>query len=1046
MMATNTKQRSDPNAHATNAMILRIPRIARAPWLYGDLSDPAWGEVAVFEGFLDCTAYLRHRYDVSFGNPGQFSRPPPPAPARPSTRVHLCHDGKVLFVGFECLDTDIGSLLRRDRPYGYQVEREDCVFLWIDPIMQHLGPFLNRYILNAAGQKGETLRGRAQGDYDSIMVWEGAAAVAADRWTGEMMLPLERLGITAESAGVFGLNLGRGYRGDMQTHLLAPPEEDFMCGWGIGLLEDLAGVTEADKQSRLDANVTAIRRRQVGIALLGEPGSPRHPNPHRDENTMIGMLAWGPDHQPTLSLGRSDSYDRRWYGNEAPAVTRAEVVAAAMSGDPARLNALRNRACDRQYSAYSHFPGPAPVGQLILMLPGGQDAGWTTDVAPGADGAVDMLCRCARGEIRLHVYVHKKRNLVVVEGVQSGFNGETLSVRVYRHDSAPAMAKLPGYDYDADPAKGWDTGPLPPPEAGCRGEFGYVRQGFYAESTFPDGFATAIVATACQVRDLSIKVSEEETGLGTPAWSPMEGWADPATGQTWAATNYTRMNALPGRAATLSCRLDREHFRVMAAVVSTNDGPDLLAAGENLLRAIREVPRDRLEAESRAASIRERVGGYCYQQDLALSSIFSAKFCARDDAAWHGDFHFNEWGGASAAHQFYDYFLEGRTAELENYFQMVEENLPAARALARQAFGCAGAAWGVTSFPRRFERLPMAHLDWDYSLECTGLVLQPFWLTWQYTTDKTFLRDRAYPAIREGAQFYSDYATLEDDGLYHLWPCVSSEHVSLQPGLKYNRDANAALAMTRFMLRAAIEGAETLGLDAELLPKWKDVLAHLAPYPTEDTPEGPRFVDVAGARLMSEYNIFQPLFAVFYGNDIGLASPPEILGMARRTLRGLRRLSTGHWHHVIRAMMRLGIHPGMPVPGDYGPQLHPDRRQTSYDLANKPGECLLQSHQGPIFLFPAVPDGYTGRFENLHARGAFVVSAAMADGRVTCASIRSFAGGVCRLANPWPGRQVVVRVEDNKEAVPHELDTRSGEYLVFRTEQGKAYSIDEKRP
>jgi hypothetical protein len=37
-------------------------------------------------------------------------------------------------------------------------------------------------------------------------------------------------------------------------------------------------------------------------------------------------------------------------------------------------------------------------------------------------------------------------------------------------------------------------------------------------------------------------------------------------------------------------------------------------------------------------------------------------------------------------------------------------------------------------------------------------------------------------------------------------------------------------------------------------------------------------------------------------------------------------------------------------------------------------------------------------------------------------------------------------VEDNKEAVPHELDTRSGEYLVFRTEQGKAYSIDEKRP
>ena len=95
--------------------------------------------------------------------------------------------------------------------------------------------------------------------------------------------------------------------------------------------------------------------------------------------------------------------------------------------------------------------------------------------------------------------------------------------------------------------------------------------------------------------------------------------------------------------------------------------------------------------------------------------------------------------------------------------------------------------------------------------------------------------------------------------------------------------------------------------------------------------------------------------------------------MARRTVGGL---VAKYADHVYRTMTRLGLYHG----GKIG------------------CENLLQSHQGPLFLFPAVPDGYSGSFDAYRARGAFEVSATMEDGHVTWVGIRSRVGGVCRLA------------------------------------------------
>ena len=181
------------------------------------------------------------------------------------------------------------------------------------------------------------------------------------------------------------------------------------------------------------------------------------------------------------------------------------------------------------------------------------------------------------------------------------------------------------------------------------------------------------------------------------------------------------------------------------------------------------------------------------------------------------------------------------------------------------------------------------------------------------------------------------------------------------------------------------------------------------------TPEGPRFVDVAGARLMTEYNIFQPLSCVFFGDDIGLASSKTELAIARRTLAGLNRLSTTHWGHVYRAMTRLGIYHGGPIAA----------------------ENLLQSHQGPLFLFPAVPERFTGAFSDYRARGAFRVSARLHQGRLTRLSVHSLAGQPCVLDRArLTACRGFRRVEDQQTV---RVPGGSSRYIRFATDSGMTY-------
>jgi hypothetical protein len=101
--------------------------------------------------------------------------------------------------------------------------------------------------------------------------------------------------------------------------------------------------------------------------------------------------------------------------------------------------------------------------------------------------------------------------------------------------------------------------------------------------------------------------------------------------------------------------------------------------------------------------------------------------------------------------------------------------------------------------------------------------------------------------------------------------------------------------------------------------------------------------------------------------------------------------------------------------------------------------ALLQSNppgpaQEPILhLFPAWPKEWDAAF-TLAARGAFLVSSSIRQGRIEFVELLPQAGAECRLRNPWgDGRMTVYRDGKKSESLTGalvRLRTRKGENIV----------------
>jgi len=751
---------------------------------------------------------------------------------------------------------------------------------------------------------------------------------------------------------------------------------------------------------------------------------------HRDpyealrlENDVLGVRLWGPPTQPTLLVGKADIWDRRWFGGRQPIITLAQIRELAMTNRLAEIAREPNRTAYNLYGQYD-FPCPKPGAQVILGTPFALRA---SVEKLDAKRTVRLLIEGDGKKLSATIWVALARALMVMEFQMEGLETSDFWMRVYRHRDTILPGQPVNPTLGVRPSSE-DFEPLPAPRPYQTGDYWGILQQLPAELTFSEGFHFAVAAGAVGVEPL-ITCLDGERNLGTPLWSEQEGRLNHGV-----IKRYQPINEAPGAAATATFHNLPETFTLLATVATTQDGPEPALTAVETLDAARQLGVEGLRNEHiimlqrgrrkhlARANIGEnttlsapqivlpklrREGGY--YGDVPLCSVDSTKFCFQDSAIWHADFHLNEIRAEPM-------LTLGQFEELLPYCDMIYTLLGQAQENAHQVYNLPGAMYPLVHFPLRCRGIAHTNLTWEQDIGLNGLVNKPLWLYYRYTGDKTFLRDMAYPVLRECARFYLAYLTEEQDGYLHVVPTVSPEHWGLTPGFERNRDCISALTLIRYVLRAAATAAQILGQDSSEAKEWQAAAARLAPYPTYITDAGPVWVDVAGAPPI-EYNIPVPLTPVFWGDDVGLDSSPELLALAKRTMHHIKVWEPHRGYLDSCVQPRLGVwRPG----------------------ARLGAENLLLSYQS-IRIFPTVPPEGEIVMENFAAEGGFRVSAVRTvEGKIHEVCIMSLLGGSCQVANPWPGREVVVTETSGREILRTD---GSRSHLMFDTYQGGRYEL-----